>query len=134
MRRFTRIGAVLFPLILALACTHAEDRRADREYRQRHERDYASQGSERVIAGRLREMTARTITISSRYGDRVLWVDPQTTVTIDGRAAALGDLEPGDEVRASFDEAADGRRRAVSIATRGESGYYREGAPENERR
>lgn len=131
-----RITVLASPLALALACTHADDRRADREYRRGNAPEVASQPGEETIEGRIREVTSRTITISSRDADRTLRVDRQTSISVDDQPAGLGDLQPGQEVRASYAVDADGRRMALRIESRGGTGPYGygEGMSEHDRR
>ncbi len=112
MRAFMRSTVLASPLALALACTHAE---ADRSYGAGEARQ--EQADRGVVAGRLREVTPETVTIAADDGnERTLRVNPPTAVVIDGKAAAIGDLEPGQDVRARFDVGPDGRRTAVRIA------------------
>ncbi len=119
MKRPLRIAVLASPLVLALACTHEGYR--TRSYNPRSAQAYAPQSARRVVAGRLVNMTSRTITVAEPDGDRrTLWLDPRTTVTVDGRAANLDDLRPGEDVRAAYDVGPDGHRVAVGIATGGE--------------
>ncbi len=116
--KLMRSTVLASPLVLALACTHAQaDRTAAATPTTQDEARMAQDSG--TISGRLKEVTPGTVTIAGRDGnERTLRVDPQlTTVTIDGKAAAVGDLEPGQDVRASFSEEADGRRVATRIWT-----------------
>lgn len=118
------IAVLASPLVLVLACAHEEHR--DGRYEQRHQQAYAPQPGERVVAGRLVNVTDQSITIAERDGDqRTLWIDPRTSVTVDGRAGDLRDLRPGQDVRAAFDEGSNGQRVAVSIESVGGGGRWR---------
>ena len=118
MKRPLRIAVLASPLVLALACSHEGYRQ--RGYRTRSEQAYAPQAGRRVVAGRIVNMTSQTVTVAEPDGDRrTLWLEPRTSVTVNGRAANLDDLRPGENVRAAYDEGRDGHRIAVSIATGG---------------
>jgi hypothetical protein len=75
--------------------------------------------SDQVVSGEILEVTGSSLTIDAQAGAaRVLEVAPETSITVDGQEATLGDLEEGQPVRASFNEVA-GRNVAVQIEASG---------------
>jgi hypothetical protein len=71
--------------------------------------------SDRIVSGKIDEVSGTSLTISSHLGDRkVLKVAPETSITIDGMDGSLADVEEGQPVRASYNQA-DGQDVAVAI-------------------
>ncbi len=77
--------------------------------------DLKGHASDQVIMGRIADASESSIVIESTSGDRhTLSLVDQTVVTISGRDSSASSLQPGQDVRASFNEV-EGRNVAVRV-------------------
>lgn len=77
--------------------------------------DVKAHASDQVITGRVATASGGSLVIESTNGDRhTLALVDQTVVTLDGHDSNVSALQPGQDVRASFNEQ-DGRQVAVKV-------------------
>ncbi len=127
-----RTMALALPLSLGLACSHARSSQARTEPTehgtaaasnqqdiQPDTRRSTGHASDQTVAGRVIRASSDSVTIDAGQGqERTLEIVPQTLVTLDGQSAMPGDIQQGQDVRASY-STQDGRDVAVQIeATR----------------
>ena len=80
------------------------------------ERELKGHPSDQVISGRVALASEGSLVINTDDGaQRTLSVVDETTVMVNGEEASLPELSPGDDVRVSYDEQADGSQVAVKV-------------------
>jgi hypothetical protein len=77
--------------------------------------DLRAHTGDQVISGRVASISGDLVTIDSGVtGKQTLAIATETLVTVDGRAAHVSDLAPGQDVQASFNDV-NGKPTAVRI-------------------
>lgn len=128
-----RTRALVLPLALGLACTHARSSQARSEPSAQERaaaaasnpdvspqspEPLAGHSDDEMVAGRVLRVTPESVSIETEEGtEQTLQIVPETFVTIDGEVASAHEIQQGQDVRASY-HAQDGRDVAVQISCR----------------